>query len=158
MENLTVFSRLLLYRPLQGSHRPSRPGLWKGYTGTGNMPELSIRGKMIAVIALLLFAMTGLGLLAVLSLRAINAHTEQIANNWLPSVRVLGELRAAINLNRAQLRAHMMATATEERGTFEKAMKVTLAVISDARSSYRLMTSSPEQKALFENWSITWED
>jgi methyl-accepting chemotaxis protein len=122
------------------------------------MPELSIRGKMIAVIALLLFAMTGLGLLAVLSLRAINAHTEQIANNWLPSVRVLGELRAAINLNRAQLRAHMMATATEERGTFEKAMKVTLAVISDARSSYRLMTSSPEQKALFENWSITWED
>ena len=58
------------------------------------MSQLSIRGKMVAVIALLLVAMALLGALAVHGMRAINAHTEQIANSWLPSVRLLGELRS----------------------------------------------------------------
>ncbi len=122
------------------------------------MQQLSIRGKMVAVIALLLFAMAGLGLLAVRSMQAINAHTEQIANNWLPSVRVLGELRSGINLNRAQLRAYMMADTAEERATFEAAMKATLADIAEARSSYGRLISSAEERALFDNWSRAWED
>lgn len=122
------------------------------------MSELSIRGKVIGVIALLLFAIIGLGLLAILSLRAINTNTEQIANNWLPSVRVLGELRSAVNLNRAQLRGHILSENAEERAVYEKVMKTTLADIENAQRSYMQMTSSPKEKALFENWSRMWND
>ncbi|WP_315705713.1 MULTISPECIES: methyl-accepting chemotaxis protein [unclassified Bradyrhizobium] len=121
------------------------------------MSQLSIRGKMVVVIALLLAAMTALGLLAVRGMQAINTHTEQIANNWLPSVRVLGELRSAINLNRAQLRAYMTADSAEERDTLDRNMKATLAVIGGARRSYEAMISSAEERSLFDNWSRGWE-
>ena len=40
--------------------------------------------------------MTGVGLLAVRNMQAINANTVDIATNWLPSIRVLGELRAGV--------------------------------------------------------------
>ncbi|WP_316188979.1 methyl-accepting chemotaxis protein [Bradyrhizobium sp. SZCCHNS1054] len=121
------------------------------------MSQLSIRGKMVVVIALLLAAMTALGLFAVRGMQAINTHTEQIANNWLPSVRVLGELRSAINLNRAQLRAYMTADSAEERDTLDRNMKATLAVIGGARRSYEAMISSAEERSLFDNWSRGWE-
>ncbi len=112
---------------------------------------------MAAVIALLLVAMTIVGLLAVRGMQTINTHTEQIAKNWLPSVRVLGELRSAINLNRAQLRAYMTADTTEERDNLDRNMKATLAVIATARRSYEAMISSAEERSLFESWSRGWE-
>jgi len=52
------------------------------------MSKLSIRAKITAVVALLLFAMAGMGLFAVSNMRAINANTVDIATSWLPSVRV----------------------------------------------------------------------
>ncbi len=112
---------------------------------------------MAAVIALLLLAMTIVGLLAVRGMQTINTHTEQIAKNWLPSVRVLGELRSAINLNRAQLRAYMTADTTEEKDNLDRNMKATLAVIATARRSYEAMISSAEERSLFESWSRGWE-
>jgi methyl-accepting chemotaxis protein len=122
------------------------------------MSQLSIRGKMVAVIALLLLAMTLLGGMAVHGMQAINAHTEQIANSWLPSVRILGELRSAVSLNRAQLRAYMTADSAEEREMLDKNMKATLNGIADARRSYQPLISSAEERALFEDWSRAWEE
>ena len=56
------------------------------------LAKLSIRAKITAVVAVLLVAMTGMGLLAVRNMRAINANTVDITTSWLPSVRVLGDL------------------------------------------------------------------
>ena len=39
------------------------------------MSALSIRAKVIAVIAFMLIAMSGMGLLAIRSMQVINAHT-----------------------------------------------------------------------------------
>ena len=122
------------------------------------MSRLSIRAKMVAIIALLLVAMTGLGLLAIRTMHAINAHTEQMASNWLPSVRTLGELRSAINLHRAQLRAFMMADNAEEKATLEKAMASTITFMDEKRSAYRRLLSTAGETALFEDWSRTWDE
>ncbi|MFC5323333.1 methyl-accepting chemotaxis protein [Bradyrhizobium oligotrophicum] len=121
------------------------------------MSQLSIRAKMAIVIALLLVAMAVVGLLAVRGMQTTNTHTEQIAKNWLPSVRVLGELRSGINLNRAQLRAYMTADTAEERDNLDRNMKATLAAITTARRSYEAMISSAEDRDLFESWSRAWE-
>jgi len=60
------------------------------------LANFSIRAKIAAVVAFLLVAMTGMGLLAVRNMRAIDASTVDITTNWLPSVRVLGDLRAGV--------------------------------------------------------------
>ncbi|MET4797667.1 methyl-accepting chemotaxis protein [Bradyrhizobium sp. LB11.1] len=119
---------------------------------------ISIRTKIISVMAFLLVAMTGMGLLAVMKMRAINANTVDITTNWMPSVRVIGDLRAGVITYRNVIREHMLVETLEEKLAAEK----TLATVVDAntkfRQTYEAMISSPEEKALYGQWSKAWED
>ncbi|HMH73662.1 MAG TPA: MCP four helix bundle domain-containing protein, partial [Bradyrhizobium sp.] len=63
--------------------------------------EYSIRTKIAGVVAFLLVAMSAMGALNIRQMYTINSATVDIVNNWLPSVRVLGELRAATITYRA---------------------------------------------------------
>jgi methyl-accepting chemotaxis protein len=121
------------------------------------MSRFSIRNKVIAVIASLLIAMSGLGLLAVRSMQAINAHTVEIADNWLPSVRVLGELRADINVFRIALRAHVMAETLEAKAANDKRLAGILDNIAKDRKKYEALLSSSQERALHENWLRAWD-
>jgi methyl-accepting chemotaxis protein len=121
------------------------------------MSKLSIRAKVIAVIAFMLVAMSGMGLLAIRSMQAINAHTVEIASNWLPSVRALGELRADINLFRIALRAHVMSETLEGKAAADKRLAGILERIARDRKAYEAMITTPEERAIHENWSRAWE-
>ena len=74
------------------------------------LAKLSIRAKITIVVSFLLFAMSAMGGLAVRQMSFINAVTVEIASSWLPSVRVLGEIRAATITYRAIVRSHLLAT------------------------------------------------
>ena len=78
------------------------------------LAQFSIRAKITTVVALLLVATTGMGLLAVKNMRAINAETVDIDSHWLQSVRVLGDLRAGLLTYRNLVREHMLAETTED--------------------------------------------
>ena len=121
------------------------------------MSNLSIRTKIVAVIAFLLVVMSGLGLLAVRSMQAINAHTVDIAESWLPSVRVLGELRTDINLFRIALRAHVMAETLEDKAAVDKRLAGILDAIARDRKTYEPLISSPEERSIYSNWSTAWD-
>jgi methyl-accepting chemotaxis protein len=79
------------------------------------LAKYAIRTKIITVVAFLLVAMTGMGLLAVRDMRAMHANTVDIATNWLPGVRVLGDLRAGVITYRNVIREHMLAETLEEK-------------------------------------------
>jgi methyl-accepting chemotaxis protein len=121
------------------------------------MSALSIRAKVIAVIAFMLIAMSGMGLLAIRSMQAINAHTVEIASSWLPSVRVLGELRADINLFRIALRAHVMAETLEAKAANDKRLAGILERIAKDRKAYEPMITSPEERSIYQNWASAWD-
>jgi methyl-accepting chemotaxis protein len=121
------------------------------------MSTFSIRAKIIAVIAFMLIAMSGLGLLAIRSMQAINAHTVEIAQSWLPSVRVLGELRTDINLFRIALRSHAMAETLEDKATVDKRLAGILDAIARDRKTYEPLMSSPEERSIYSNWSTAWD-
>jgi methyl-accepting chemotaxis protein len=120
------------------------------------MSRLSIRAKIIAVIIFMLGTLSGLGFLAVLSMQSINARTVDIATNWLPSVRVLGDLRADINLYRVALRAHVMADTIEAKDAAEKRLANILGSITKTSAAYQRMVSSPEERAIYDDWSQAW--
>jgi methyl-accepting chemotaxis protein len=121
------------------------------------MSKFSIRTKIIAVIAFMLVVMSGLGLLAIRSMQAINAHTVEIAESWLPSVRVLGELRTDINLFRIALRAHVMAETLEDKAAGDKRLAGILEAIAKDRKTYEPLISSPEERSIYSNWSTAWD-
>src|SRR3954454_19282613 len=78
------------------------------------LATISIRAKIISVVAFLLVAMAGMGLLAVMKMRAMNANTVDITTSWMPSVRVLGDLRAGVITYRNVIREHMLSETLDE--------------------------------------------
>jgi methyl-accepting chemotaxis protein len=121
------------------------------------LANYSIRAKITAVVALLLVALTGMGLLAVRNMRAINASTVDIATNWMPSIRVLGDLRAGVITYRNMIREHMLAETSEQKEAAEKVLATVTESNLKIRQSYESLISSPEERALYNEWVRLWE-
>ncbi|MBX9650242.1 MAG: MCP four helix bundle domain-containing protein, partial [Xanthobacteraceae bacterium] len=122
------------------------------------LAKYSIRTKIITVVAFLLVAMTGMGLLAVKNMRAINANTVDIVTNWMPSVRVLGELRAGVITYRNVIREHMLSETLEAKLAAEKTLATVVESNTKIRASYEAMITSPEERALYNQWAQKWTD
>ncbi|AJA64627.1 MULTISPECIES: methyl-accepting chemotaxis protein [Bradyrhizobium] len=118
---------------------------------------ISIRAKIISVVAFLLVAMTGMGLLAVTKMRAMNANTTDITTSWLPSVRVLGDLRAGVITYRNVIREHMLSETLEEKLAAEKTLATVVESNTKFRQAYEPMITSPEERALYKEWSKAWD-
>src|SRR3954464_12297015 len=103
------------------------------------LAKYSIRTKIVAVVAFLLVAMTGMGLLAVRNMRAINANTVDIVTNWMPSVRVLGDLRAGVVPYRNVIREHMRSETLEKKQGSEKTLASVVEANTKTRASYEPM-------------------
>jgi methyl-accepting chemotaxis protein len=101
--------------------------------------------------------MIGMGLLAVKNMRSINANTVDIATNWLPSVQVLGDLQANVIMNRNILREHLLAETLEDKLKVEKALAANVEHIMKSRQAYEPLITSPEERALYAEWSKIWE-
>ena len=112
------------------------------------LAKYPIRTKIVTVVAFLLVAMTGMGLLAVGNMRAINANTAEISNVWLPSVRVLGDLRAGVITYRNVIREHMLSETLEEKLAMEKTLATVIEANTKYRATYEPMITSPEERAL----------
>jgi methyl-accepting chemotaxis protein len=120
--------------------------------------KFSIRAKITIVVAFLLLAMTGMGLLAVRNMRAINANTVDITTSWLPSVRVLGDLRAGVITYRNVIREHMLAETLAEKEAAEKTLATVVESNTKTRQSYEPMITTPEERRLYNEWVSAWEN
>ncbi|QPF89700.1 methyl-accepting chemotaxis protein [Bradyrhizobium commune] len=122
------------------------------------LAKISIRAKIISVVAFLLVAMSGMGLLAVMKMRSMNTNTVDITTSWMPSVRVIGDLRAGVITYRNVIREHMLAETLEEKLAAEKTLATVVEANTKFRRSYEGMITSPEERALYNQWSKTWDD
>ncbi|WP_298879951.1 methyl-accepting chemotaxis protein [uncultured Bradyrhizobium sp.] len=122
------------------------------------LAKISIRAKIISVVAFLLVAMAGMGLLAVMKMRSMNANTTDITTSWMPSVRVLGDLRAGVITYRNVIREHMLAETLEEKLAAEKILSTVVEANTKFRRSYEGMITSPQERALYSEWSQKWEE
>ena len=122
------------------------------------LAKFSIRAKITTVVAFLLVAITGMGLLAVRNMRAINANTVDIVTSWMPSVRVLGDLRAGVITYRNVIREHMLAETLAEKEAAEKTLATVVESNTKIRQTYETMITSPEERALYNEWSQIWDN
>jgi methyl-accepting chemotaxis protein len=121
------------------------------------LAKYPIRTKIVTVVAFLLVAMTGMGLLAVGNMRAINANTAEISNVWLPSVRVLGDLRAGVITYRNVIREHMLCETLDEKLAMEKTLATVIESNTKIRAAYEPLITSAEERALYGEWAQLWD-
>jgi methyl-accepting chemotaxis protein len=122
------------------------------------LAKYSIRAKITAVVAFLLVAMTAMGALNVRQMYVINASTVDIVTSWLPSVRVLGELRAATITYRAIVRSHLLATDEAGKQLQEDLLAKWITNTDKARKAYEPLITSAEERVLYDEFSTSWAE
>jgi methyl-accepting chemotaxis protein len=120
--------------------------------------KYSIRTKITVVVAFLLVVMSAMGALNIRQMYTINSATVDIVNNWLPSVRVLGELRAATITYRAIVRSHLLATDEAGKQLQEDLLAKWIANTDKARKAYEPLITSAEERALYNEFSTSWAE
>ncbi|WP_445490289.1 methyl-accepting chemotaxis protein [Rhodopseudomonas sp. RCAM05734] len=119
--------------------------------------RLSIRAKISLVVSFLLIGMAGMGFLAIRNMRAINARAVEIQASWLPSVRLLGQLRSSVASYRNVVRGHLLSPKVEAKVDAEKRLAKFLENLAKFRAQYEKLISSPEERALYSQWARQWD-
>jgi methyl-accepting chemotaxis protein len=119
--------------------------------------RISIRTKITGVIAFMLVIMTAMGLLALQKMQSINANAVDIQTSWLPSVQALGDLRAGVTAYRSVIREHMLSETIDEKKAQETLLESIVANNNKIRAIYEPLISSPEERALYDEWGKQWD-
>jgi methyl-accepting chemotaxis protein len=120
------------------------------------LQTLSIRQKLIAVIAGLLVALAVTGAVAFAQMRAINAAAHEIQSSWMPSVRWLGEMRVQAARYRAVLRDYLIVPESA-RADVDKNLAARKADYEKARAKYEPLVSSPNERELAREVETLWQ-
>ncbi|CAN5193156.1 methyl-accepting chemotaxis protein [soil metagenome] len=121
------------------------------------LSRLSIRTKLIALVSFLLLALTAMGAFAIIEMRAINASAQNIKTSWLPSVRLVGELRTQSARYRAVLRDYLTEPDEKFMADIQRNLDARVKDYDTANKAYEPLISSPEEAALYKELSATWK-
>ncbi|MGE7413428.1 methyl-accepting chemotaxis protein [Methylobacterium tarhaniae] len=110
-----------------------------------------VLGGLITLLSLSLLAQ---GMLGASRLRAMNANTVEISENWLPSVRHLGELKH--DVMRLRLVDARYVMATEPVHEIDAIASRRAKEVDASTSRYEALISSPEERALWTVFRQHW--
>jgi len=119
---------------------------------------LSIRAKIIAVLAFLFVTMIFVGLFSFAQMRAITAAVHEIQSNGLPSIRYISEMRIQAARYRAILRDHMLITEAKAKASIDKNLEARVVEYNKAMKAYEPLISSPAERALVDQLGKLWAE
>jgi len=120
--------------------------------------SLRLSRKLALGFGLLVALMLVSGGVAINALNGLSHDVDQLANNWLPSIREVSKLdKYAQGVRRLQL-LYLTLEAQETRAKTLKDIDEALAGLDEARKTYSPMISSPEERARFEEFEKFWAE
>lgn len=117
--------------------------------------RISVRlGGAFALLVAMLIATSGFGLL---QLGSVQAHTEEIVTNWLPSVEAANHISAAVSNFRVKEYRHLLFTDPASRVSNQKEMADGVAEVEKRSRAYQGLISSADEKRLYEQFAFDWK-
>ncbi len=124
---------------------------------TGGFLNLKLRTKLILSFTLVLVLTVFLGLFSLMKLAAVRATTVDMAENWLPSVQVLGEMRNDMAaMRRFQLRI-ALAKNDDERVRCKHDLDSAQAAFKKSQTLYDPMISGADERKLSDAIAASFE-
>ncbi|PYE98997.1 HAMP domain-containing protein, partial [Rhodopseudomonas faecalis] len=119
--------------------------------------QLSVRAKITTLVSIMLFSIAALGAISLFKMQTLNFSTVDIASNWLPATRELGNMRTETALYRNTLRAHLIADTEQGKADVEKSLAAIVADLKQAESAYAQTITLAEERKLYEEWRREWD-
>ena len=115
------------------------------------LSDVKLRTQLGAAFFAMVLVTAGLGGFAADQLTRVNANTEDIATNWLPSVAVLGEIRAQSNgIRRAEASYVLACGDPREMEAVEKRIADSRKALADKQAVYAPLVTPGEEARAFE--------
>ncbi|WP_238313022.1 MCP four helix bundle domain-containing protein, partial [Methylobacterium organophilum] len=119
--------------------------------------RLSLKAVLVASIGVLALAASGQGVVSIVKLSEIEANASAVKDNWLPSVSVLGAMNTAVRDTRVKL--YRLVTASDDDRILaenRKGLETSLGKLAALRAAYEPLINSPEERALYKDFSEAW--
>ncbi|MEH3144129.1 MAG: methyl-accepting chemotaxis protein [Methylobacterium frigidaeris] len=100
----------------------------------------------------------GQGAASLVELSHIRRGVDEVARNWLPSVATVNEMSLAASAIRLrQYRLVTNSTDPQMQAESRRFYETAVATLAEVRRRYEPLISSPEERALYEEFSRLWE-
>jgi methyl-accepting chemotaxis protein len=118
---------------------------------------MKLSSKLIGSFAVLLCIICGLGGFAVQEMGSINASTNELAANWLPTIKAVGKLSNLTSRFRRLELVHLMTDSKEEMRAYEQQMDGLKVEIDKALAAYEPLITEPEERENFPKFLDYWK-
>jgi methyl-accepting chemotaxis protein len=119
---------------------------------------MKLSSKLIISFAVLLLLMGGLGLFAMREMGRIDQSTQDLANNWLPSIKAISRVNNLTSFFRRQELVLLLVDTKEERQPLEQVLQEAKQKIETAIGNYNKLMSEPEERENFPKFLEEWQD
>ena len=107
--------------------------------------DLRIGAKLGAAFATIVLMTLALGAFAWIQLGAINNNVVDLATNWLPAIRALGEMQDTLGQVRRAEGQHVIAIATDQKKAQEERIRALARTLGEQEKRYEATLTPPEK-------------
>jgi methyl-accepting chemotaxis protein len=95
---------------------------------------------------------TLIGAVSMVQMGRIDVDTTELSENWLPSIKVVGDLQALLNdIRRAELQ-HVIAAGAEEKKPEADRLAADLVKLAELEKTFGNRLDSPQERQMFERY------
>jgi methyl-accepting chemotaxis protein len=116
------------------------------------LSDLKLGTKLGAAFFAVVVLTAGVGVFAVTQLGKINASTDEIATNWLPSIETVGLIRSTVNKFRRAEADHVMSVDDKDMDTLEKRFEELKKTLAEQQTTYEPMVSAGNERQAYEQY------
>ena len=120
--------------------------------------RLTVKSTLIGLYLVLVALAAGQGALALYKLNHINSNVVELSENWLPSVRTLGQVKYAMTRVRVAAMRSLLVTDPKESAALAERMSRLVAEAGQSIAEYEKLISSPEERSLWNSVMVRWAD
>ena len=120
--------------------------------------NLKLRTKLLGGFGLVLVLALTQGLMAVRQMQQIQAGTEAITGNWLPSVQSVGELKSLVARYRSLRFQYLVVTTDADRQMVAQHLHELEQTVAKEQQRFEALISGEQARAAYTHFSQNWSD
>ena len=117
---------------------------------------MKLSTKLITTATILTLLSIVIGSLSIYEMAKINSNTQDLSKNWLPTIKVVGELNGLVNEYRRNELVHILATDDTLMREYEQKINNVGQLVKDKIKEYEPMMTEPEERSNFPKFLEAW--
>ena len=111
--------------------------------------DLNIARKLTMAFAVVIAMTCFLGVFSIGQLVKVNQASTDIATNWMPAVRYLGQMQASLSRYRISEATHILLAEEAEMAATDKSLATRVETLRKQQANYAALVSEPEERRIY---------